>query len=93
MIFTALAAWRGNYTFPARIIVSMLALILAIQTLYLLPLLDKRALQIIAGNAPEDTSHHIIYIILEVCKIALLIWLGIKQLKKLEFNAKNTHKL
>ena len=56
-------------------------LILLLQTLILFPILDVRINEILAGNEPEPSSHHIIYIISEVIKLASLIIVGIGFLK------------
>jgi hypothetical protein len=57
--------------------ISLLTLILAAQTFWLLPVLDERAVALIAGKIPERDSPHIYYIILEGIKLASLIVLGI----------------
>ncbi len=84
MLVIAIAAWRAKFVLSAKLIVSILAFILVIQTFYLLPLLDTRAQLIIDGNTPPASPHHWTYIILEVCKLALLVWLGVKLLGFLE---------
>jgi hypothetical protein len=57
--------------------ISLLTLILAAQTFWLLPALDERAVALIAAKIPERDSPHIYYIILEGIKLASLIVLGI----------------
>ena len=52
-------------------------LLLAFQTFYLLPILDVRVNEILAGNIPAPTNHHFVYIVVEVGKLASLIFLGI----------------
>lgn len=46
--------------------------ILLLQSLWLFPVMDARALQIIAGKQVPDSYHHWVYIILEVDKLILL---------------------
>lgn len=53
-----------------------LILILSIQTFWLLPELTSRAELIIAGNLPGKSNVHLFFGIVEVLKVALLIYLG-----------------
>ena len=55
-------------------------LIVVFQTLYLLPILDKRAKLIIDGEILPSSNFHILYVILEVIKISTLFWVGIRTL-------------
>ncbi|WP_190300518.1 hypothetical protein [Rufibacter hautae] len=55
--------------FPAL----LLALVMALQTLWLLPALDARALQIIAGQVPTPSNLHHVYVGLEVFKLGMLL--------------------
>ena len=47
-------------------------LILLLQSVWLFPVMDARALQIIAGKQVADSYHHWVYIILEIDKLLLL---------------------
>jgi len=51
----------------------LITAILAVQTIWLLPALDTRALQIIAGQQPTPSSLHITYVALEIFKLGLLL--------------------
>ncbi|MEM1085215.1 MAG: hypothetical protein AAGI48_13975 [Verrucomicrobiota bacterium] len=51
----------------------MLWIVMLLQSLYLLPVLDKRAELIIAGSTPPDSWHHWGYVILEGLKVPLLL--------------------
>ena len=51
----------------------LLSLILLVQTIWLLPALDVRALQIIAGQVPAHSNLHFIYVTLEVLKLGILL--------------------
>jgi len=51
----------------------LITAILALQTIWLLPALDTRALQIIAGQQPTPSSLHITYVALEIFKLGLLL--------------------
>jgi hypothetical protein len=60
------------------------ALVVAVQALWLLPLLDARALSIIQGETPQPAPWHMVYIVLEVTKLlALLVagWLALRTLR------------
>ena len=59
-------------------------LILAFQSFYLLPVLDSRVNEILAGNLPTPTYHHITYIVAEILKLASLLLSGIIYLKQIE---------
>ncbi len=53
-----------------------LLVILLLQTLWLLPALDERAVAVISGTSAPGSSAHIVYIVLEVVKIILLPVIG-----------------
>lgn len=56
-------------------------LVLAAQTIYLLPQLSHRADIYLKGGTLQPSSLHITYIVLEAAKVIALILYGIKQLK------------
>lgn len=53
-------------------------ILLAIQTFYLLPILDERAIQIIANISVTKNYDHFLYVFLELLKITTLILIGIQ---------------
>lgn len=55
----------------------LLVTVVAIQAVWLLPVLDARAATVIAGDSLSPSSHHGIYSGLEVGKLALLLVLSI----------------
>ncbi len=64
---------------PARVIwtgLGLAALIVATQTLWLLPLLDARALLIIQGGTPPAAPWHLLYVLAEVLKLLVLLVTG-----------------
>lgn len=63
---------------PARkmILPFTVALLLLLETAWLLPVLDQRALKVIAGETPTDTLHHLLYVLFELAKLTLLIISG-----------------
>jgi hypothetical protein len=65
--------------FPAL----LLALVMALQTLWLLPALDVRALQIISGQVPSPSNLHHVYVGMEVFKLGMLLGTASAVFKKL----------
>ncbi|MBX0293075.1 hypothetical protein K3G63_21705 [Hymenobacter sp. HSC-4F20] len=63
---------------PARLggALGVVVTILALQTLWLLPALDVRALALLAGQPAPPNSLHMVYIGLEVLKLLLLLLTG-----------------
>lgn len=71
----------GFYIRPSRSLLYLLGfviIVLLIQTFWLLPALDARALIIMAGNIPSERSPHLFYVGGEIIKLVLLITLGLK---------------
>ena len=60
-----------------------LALIVMAQSVWLLPALAARSLEILAGSEPEPSLAHPIYIVLEMLKLLLLLSLGFRSLSLL----------
>ena len=61
----------------SKVLVSIVALILLIQTFYLLPELDRRAEMIIAGTEPPASNLHLLYVLLEIFKLVLLFFTSV----------------
>jgi len=81
LIFGALLLAGALFTQPVpRIWATVLTLagILLLQTFWLLPALDVRALAIIAGNPPAESMLHLVYVVLEVIKLLLLLLTGMQ---------------
>ena len=57
-----------------------LALIVIAQSAWLLPELSRRSRQIVSGVEPPDSPAHAIYAVLELTKLALLLYLGFRSL-------------
>jgi len=57
--------------------------VLLLQSFHLLPILDARAVRIIAGDPPADSWHHLGYVILEAVKVPLLITLFVMSYRRL----------
>jgi hypothetical protein len=56
--------------------------VLLLQTFFLLPTLDVRALKVIAGETVESSYWHLIYILLEFLKAFSLLVFGVKNLNQ-----------
>jgi hypothetical protein len=61
----------------ARFVFGLLALILLLQTFWLIPALAERADTIIAGDVAPESATHIVYIVLEAGKVVLLLALSV----------------
>lgn len=54
----------------------VLAVMVVVETLWLLPVLDQRVGLIIAGQQPPESSLHVVYIVLQIVKLAVLCGLA-----------------
>lgn len=54
----------------------VLAAMVVVETLWLLPVLDQRVGLIIAGQQPPESSPHVVYIVLQIVKLAVLCGLA-----------------
>ncbi len=59
------------------------ALIVLIQTLWMLPALDARATEVIAGNDSGTSLMHLYYIIIEFVKVISLVVFGVQRFQKI----------
>ena len=71
----ALFAFASRKT--ARIVFGTITVVLLAQTFWLMPLLIERIDLITAGQIPPDSPIHFVYIVLEITKIALLLFLSV----------------
>jgi len=69
----------------SRTLLVILVFLMVADTLWLLPLLDKRATLLLTGNPAPESHHHILYIIIEIIKFLSLVALGFTQLNKLSY--------
>lgn len=60
----------------AHFSLSVIAFLLFSQTVWLLPVLDAQAIEIINGNTVPDSNAHLIYIVFDAIKFVLLFALG-----------------
>lgn len=69
---------------------SIASVLLLLETVWLLPALDERAIQVISGNAPPFSNAHIVYIVFDAIKFLSLFVLGIMLTKQhLKASAQN----
>ncbi len=54
----------------------LVVVLLILECFWLLPVLDKRALAIIAGKAPEGSSPHTWYVVFDAVKLICLVLIG-----------------
>ncbi len=59
-------------------LITAVSVLLALETKWLLPILDQHANEIIRGGMVADHNMHWFYIILEVIKVPLLLLIGIE---------------
>jgi hypothetical protein len=57
-----------------------LALVLIVQAVWLLPILDERVGQILAGSTVPPTNHHVLYIVADTAKALLLAAISLSAL-------------
>src|SRR5688572_25632838 len=62
--------------------IAVIATLLVLETAWLLPLLDERAEQVIAGAAAPYSYTHVIYIVFDAVKVILLFALGVSMTKQ-----------
>jgi hypothetical protein len=73
-----LAFWRARSNRRSEMILLGIAmLILVFETVWLLPVLDARAIEVIAGTAPPFSKMHFVYIGFDALKLVMLLMLGI----------------
>lgn len=69
------------FKLPDTIFFCIALTILALQTFWLLPILDRRASLIIQGQSLEEQYYHVVFVICEVLKVGCLLVYGLKLLK------------
>ena len=73
-----IAFWRARSNVRIeKILLGVAVLILVLETVWLLPVLDARAEEVIAGTAPPFSRMHFVYIGFDALKLVLLLMLGI----------------
>jgi hypothetical protein len=76
--FVLLAAYlAGSVNRAMAVFFGIIAGIKLLQTLWLLPALDARTVLIISGVTPSPSPLHLVFVVLEVVKVATLLGLGV----------------
>ncbi len=72
---SVLVAWMrpGQGAGLVLVLLAGVAVVLALETFWLRPALDARALQIIAGQSVAPSSKHTLYIAFEIVKLLLIL--------------------
>lgn len=81
VMIATLFAHRPQRRFPVYGFAVVL-LLLALETVWLLPVLDARAELVIGGTAPPFSSAHLVYIAFDAIKFLLLFALGTSLIKE-----------
>jgi hypothetical protein len=68
----------------ATSLVAVVAIVLAVQSFVLRPLLDARVLHIMAGGSVPPSAWHNVYIALEALRLALILTAGIYMIRRVE---------
>jgi hypothetical protein len=77
-VLLLIAFWRAGSNRRIEMILFGIALvILVLETAWLLPVLDARAVEVIAGTAPPFSKMHFVYIGFDAVKVVVLLMLGI----------------
>lgn len=72
------------------LVVVVLLIIVAVQSLYLLPVLDGYAEVVINGGVSPSKTEHFMYVLLEIVKVFFLFYIGYKQIIQCKNHIMNT---
>lgn len=78
VLLCAVLLWMRYPPFTVWWPLLFIGLVVVLQTLWLLPLLDSRVELILSGQSPPPAPFHIVYVVLEFLKLALLLTAGIQ---------------
>ncbi len=86
------AAWWSDRSRVGLVagLVAATAILLAVESLYLRPLLDARVLRIIAGESVPPSSWHNVYIALDAVRLVLILASGALMLRSLDRDTATT---
>lgn len=90
LILITLLIYASEKNKPTWFFLVFAVCILLLQTVWLLPLLDAKALKIIQGETVPTSSHHLTYIMIEGFKVCCLCLFGIYLLKNNRYGNKQT---
>lgn len=66
----------------ATVLIGLMCLVLLLETLWLLPMLEARAMEIVKGKHLAPSGLHEVYVMLEIVKVPILVgisWLGLNR--------------
>ncbi len=81
LMLVSLFARRPKGNFPVYSF-AVIFILLLLETIWLLPLLDARAAEVINGTVPPYSNLHFIYIALDAVKFLLLFALGVSLVRQ-----------
>lgn len=81
LMLVSLFARRPKGNFPVYSF-AVIFILLLLETIWLLPLLDARAAEVINGTAPPYSNLHFIYIAFDAVKFLLLFALGVSLVRQ-----------
>ena len=81
VLLVVLGTWSRTRR-SAYLALSVPAVIVAAQALWLIPSLDARVSTILAGGQPASSSLHVVYIGLEMLKVVWLLGFGLSVLRR-----------
>ncbi|MPZ37168.1 MAG: DUF4149 domain-containing protein [Rhizobiales bacterium] len=81
----------GDRTWPSVSVAAVAILLVAAETIWLLPLLDQRVGMIIAGERPAPSNLHNLYIAFELAKLLALSFVVLVMARKLAGSPSNLH--
>ena len=86
-----IAFWRARSNERIEmILVGIAIIILLLETVWLLPVLDARAVEVIAGTASPFSRMHFVYIGFDALKLVMLLMLGIASARNYLRTAEST---
>lgn len=80
LMLASLISARPKNKFPL-VCFGVVASLLILETIWLLPVLDARAVEVVAGTAAPFSNGHLIYIAFDAIKFVLLLALGVSVAK------------
>lgn len=80
---TALLLLFGVRSRFSALMIILICAVVAAETFWLLPELDRRVVLIIAGQQPPASTRHSLYVVLEIVKLVALIAVTVEMARKL----------
>ena len=83
LFLLSLIVTRASGRWSAAILPAIVFTILFLQSVWLLPALDARTEALLSGSPPSSSHLHLAYVAAELIKVAVLLAIGILELKPL----------